>query len=86
MLISTGAKTVLEIISQKSVTHAPQKKHAGIATSGFAVLAASFTICGTAMPTKDTGPAKAVTHALSMLEHRIRSILKAFMFTPELRA
>ena len=59
MLTSVGAKRLLAIPSQKSVTTAPHKKHPGIKTMGFAVLVISFTRCGTAMPTKEIGPSKA---------------------------
>ena len=38
------------------------------------------------MPTKEMGPAKAVTLADSTLDSRISAVRKARMFTPMLRA
>ena len=82
MLTSVGAKRVLAMPSQSKVTMAPHKKHPGINRIGFAVLTMSFTKCGTAIPTKDMGPAKAVTHAESKLESRIKSIRRSRTLTP----
>ena len=41
---------------------------AGMVINGFVVLSDNLVICGTAIPTKDIGPARAVTHAESKLE------------------
>ena len=49
---------------------------------GRAVPNSRFTRWGTAMPTKDTGPAKAVTQADSRLDSRISSTRNRLMFTP----
>ena len=49
---------------------------------GFAVLNRLFTRCGTAIPTKDIGPANAVTQAERILDRRIRATLNRSMFTP----
>lgn len=55
---SVGANTVLAKPSQNSVIIAPPRKQPGISKSGFAVFIAVFTRCGTAIPTKEIGPAK----------------------------
>ena len=53
---------------------------------GFDDFSADFTRCGTAMPTNDTGPAKAVTQAESMLARRTSTTRKRATFTPTLFA
>ena len=53
---------------------------------GRAVPNSPFARWGTAMPTKEMGPAKAVTLADSTLDSRISAVRKARMFTPMLRA
>lgn len=82
MLISVGANTVLAIPSQKSVTTAPHRKHPGIKIIGLAVFVAILTRCGTAIPTKEIGPANAVTQADSRLDKRIIVTRSAFTLTP----
>ena len=82
MLNSVGENTERAMPSQNSVMIAPPIKHAGISIKGFAVPDADFTRCGTAMPTKDIGPANAVTHAESRLERSISATLSERMFTP----
>lgn len=82
MLISVGAKTVLAIPSQNKVIIAPPKKQLGIRIKGFEVLKADFTKCGTAIPTKEIGPANAVTQEESKLESKINIILNNLTFTP----
>ena len=82
ILSSVGAKAVLAISSQISVIIAPPRKHAGIMISGFAVFKMPLMICGTAIPTKDIGPAKAVTVADKRLDARIRITRNAFILTP----
>lgn len=49
---------------------------------GFAVLNSCLIIWGTAIPTKETGPAKAVTVAERMLDNRISSIRNRLILTP----
>ena len=66
--------------------HAPPRKQAGIVTRGFAVLKRLFMSCGTAMPTKEIGPAKAVTQVDSTLESNISAARKRRAFTPMFRA
>ena len=82
ILISVGANSVLAIPSQNNVITAPNRKHPGIRIIGFAVLVISFTRCGTAIPTKEIGHAKAVTQAESILESRMSPIRRSFTFTP----
>ena len=76
---SVGANNVRASKSQKRQNTAPPSIHAGRTANGFAVLSIPFTKCGTAIPTKDTGPAKAVTQAASRLERRISSTRKRFL-------
>ena len=61
-------------------------KHTGIITEGEEVLTRLPVRCGTATPTKDIGPAKAVTEAASRLDVTISIILSAPTFTPILSA
>ena len=49
---------------------------AGMVINGFVVLSDNLVICGTAIPTKDIGPARAVTHAESKLESNTIHTLK----------
>ena len=57
-------------------------KQAGMIKIGFAVFIRLFTRWGTAIPTKDTGPAKAVTQEERMLESSIRAMRNLRMLTP----
>ena len=68
--------------SQNRQNTPPPKKHAGIIHSGSADLNRDFIRCGTAMPTKEMGPAKAVTQADSTLDNRISAVRKARRGTP----
>jgi hypothetical protein len=86
MLSSVGAKAVLAMSSQTRVMILPPIKQAGIMIIGFAVFNNPLIICGTAIPTNDIGPAKAVTVADNRLETSISKILKARISTPILRA
>ena len=61
---------------------APPKKQAGIISTGFAVPNRLFIRWGTAIPTKEMGPAKAVTQADKRLDSSTRAARKARMFTP----
>ena len=81
MLSSVGAKTVLAIRSQNRQNTAPPRKQAGITRIGFAVFRRLFAMWGTAIPTKEIGPAKAVTQAERILESRIRRIRNSLIFT-----
>ena len=83
---SVGEKTVLAIRSQPIQKTAPHKKDTGIMKIGFDDLRSTLHMCGTAMPTKEMGPAKAVTQADRMLERRIRSTRKRLTWTPRLWA
>ena len=83
---STGENRVLARRSQRTQNRAPHKKDAGIIRIGFDVFSNCREICGTAMPTKETGPAKAATQDESMPVIRTSSIRNAFIFTPRLLA
>ena len=72
---SVGANRTLASRSQNRQKTLPPRKHAGIITSGFAVRNRRFISCGTAIPTKEIGPANAVTQADRTLESRIRMTL-----------
>lgn len=79
---SVGANSVRAIRSQNRQQMPPPKKHAGIIRIGFAVRNRFLMSCGTAIPTKDTGPANAVTHADKILESSTRSTRNSRMLTP----
>ena len=78
ILSSVGEKAILAIRSQNMQNTAPPRKVPGITTIGLDVFRSLFTRKGTAMPTKDMGPAKAVTVAERMLESIIRMILSGY--------
>ena len=82
MLTSVGAKAVRAMRSQNRQNTPPPRKQAGIIHSGSADLNRDFIRCGTAMPTKEMGPAKAVTQADSTLDNRISAVRKARRGTP----
>ena len=82
MFSSKGAKASLAMRSQNIQNAAPPKKVAGITMSGLDVFKAPLTRKGTAIPTKEMGPAKAVTVAEKMLEITINAILKILILTP----
>lgn len=86
MLNSVGANIVLEIISQIMQKILPPRKQAGIINIGFEVFIIILIICGTAIPTNDTGPANAVTTAERNPERTISSVRSIFTFTPALAA
>ena len=65
---------------------APLRNVAGMTTMGLAVFRKRLVRWGTAMPTKEMGPAKAVTQADSRLDSTISAVRKTLMFTPMLRA
>ena len=70
---SVGASAILAMRSQIIQKTEPARKDAGITTRGLVVPRALRVKKGTAMPTKDIGPAKAVTVAERMLE-RLKAI------------
>ena len=86
MLSSVGANAIRAIRSQNIQNTAPPKKLAGITTSGLDVPRARFIRNGTAMPTKEIGPANAVTVAERTLEIKIRATRNRFTLTPMLCA
>ena len=83
---SVGEKTVRATRSQKTQNTAPHTKEAGTMRMGFEDLRSIRHMCGTAMPTKEMGPAKAVTQAERTLERRMSSTRKRLTLTPKLRA
>ena len=83
---SAGAKAVLAMRSQNRQKTAPPKKHPGIMRRGLELRNMLFTKWGTAIPTKDTGPAKAATTADKILEHKIRAARNCKRLTPRLLA
>ncbi len=84
MLSSVGAKRVLAMRSEKRQNTAPPRKHAGNMTIGFCVFMRFLIRWGTATPTKETGPANAVTTADSTLDRRITAIRRRSTLTPRL--
>ena len=82
ILSSVGAKAVLAIRSQIIQKTPPPIKVAGMITSGFAVPRDRFMRNGTAIPTKEIGPANAVTVAESTLDKKISNTRKRFTSTP----
>ena len=83
---SSGANAIRAIRSHIIQKTPPPRKVAGITTSGLEVPRLRFTRYGTAIPTKEIGPANAVTQADSTLDVRISMIRKNLMFTPILCA
>ena len=83
---SSGANAILAIRSHIIQKTAPPRKVPGIIISGLDVLKLLFIRKGTAIPTKEIGPANAVTVADKMLESRIRATRKKRIFTPMLWA
>lgn len=79
MEISVGANIHLASTSQKRQNTAPPKKQAGIITIGLAVPKRHFMRWGTAMPTKEIGPAKAVTQADKRLDNKISTTRSNFI-------
>ena len=79
MASSVGAKAVLATRSLNIQKAAPHRKDAGMITRGFEVFISIFETWGTAIPTKEIGPAKAVTVAESRLESIISIHLKSLI-------
>ena len=83
---SRGAKAILAIRSHIIQKTAPPRKVPGQIISGLDVPKLLFIRNGTAIPTKEIGPAKAVTVADKILESKIKATRKNLMFTPMLCA
>ena len=83
---SVGEKRLLAIRSLKRQNALPIRKDAGMITLGLPDLKSSLATCGIAIPTKDTGPAKAVTVAERILDNIISAVLKALTFMPRVVA
>ena len=79
---SVGANMVRASRSQNRQKAAPPRKQAGIIRMGFAVPNKFLTRWGTAIPTKDTGPAKAVTQADKTLDNSTSRIRNTCTFRP----
>lgn len=86
ILSSVGANILLAKRSLTRQKMAPEKKDAGIRIMGLEDLSVSLIKKGTAIPMKDTGPAKAVTQEDKILESTIIKILQTLTFTPTLFA
>lgn len=82
MLSSVGANSVLAIKSQNRQKTPPPRKHPGIIRIGFDVRKRFFTKWGAAIPTKDTGPAKAVMQADKMLDKTTKATRNRRMLIP----
>ena len=83
---SDGAKTTREIKSQNKQKTDPNKNDPGMSTIGFDVFISIRMMCGTAIPTKEIGPANATTVAESMLDNTMIAILVKRIFVPIERA
>ena len=82
MLSSVGAIHFLASRSQNRQNTLPPRKHAGIMSNGFVVPNSLRISCGTAIPTKEIGPANATIHAESTLDNTTRRIRRVRIFTP----
>ena len=74
MASSVGAKIVRAMRSHTRQNTAPSRNVPGKTTAGFEELKSSFVRCGTAMPTNETGPANATTHADNRLEDQLLKV------------
>lgn len=79
---SVGENNVLASRSLNRQNTAPPRKHPGITMMGFAVLNSCLIIWGTAIPTKDTGPAKGCHCSGKNTDNRISSIRNRLILTP----
>ena len=86
MVSSVGEKAVRAMRSQARQNTLPVRKVAGMSTMGREGRKIRRVMWGTAMPTKEMGPAKAVTQADRMLDRRIRATRKPLTLTPMLLA
>ena len=83
---SVGANRLRAIRSHSRQNAAPPSAQPGSTRSGFALPSVCFTRCGTAMPTKEIGPANAVTQAASRLDSSTSTTENARTDTPTLAA
>ena len=86
ILSSVGENMLLAIKSLKRENMTPKRHAAGMMILGFSDLKIILAICGMAIPTKEMGPAKAVTVAERMLDTTIRVNLKRFISMPRVPA
>ena len=83
MLTSVGAKAVRgDQIAEQAERAAAEEGRRDDQMSGSAVPNRDFMRCGTAMPTKEMGPANAVTQADRTLESKISAVRNARRWTP----
>ena len=83
---SVGANRLRAMRSQSRQNAAPPSAQPGRTCKGLALPSAPLTRWGTAMPTKEIGPAKAVTQAASRLERSTSAMLNGRTATPTLLA
>ena len=83
---SVGANRLRAIRSHSKQKVAPPSAQPGSTYSGLALPSACRTKCGTAIPTKEIGPANAVTQAASRLDSSTSAAENARTGTPTLRA
>ena len=86
MASSVGANTVRATRSHTRQNTAPKRKLPGRMREGFEEENILFVRCGTAIPTKETGPAYATTHAERREESKRRSTRNSLTFMPMLCA
>ena len=86
MLNSVGAKTVRASQSLNRQNTLPPRKQPGISTSGLVSANSQRIRCGTAIPTKETGPANAATQPDKMLDKITIKKRRCATLTPMLLA
>lgn len=82
IFISTGAKAVRARRSENPTKALPRRNEHDIIIDGLSVFMMRRIKHGTAIPTKEIGPAKATTSAERRLEIRITAMRRTFTFTP----
>ena len=83
---SVGANRLRAMRSHSRQNAAPPRQQPGRTNSGRALPSSCLTRCGTAMPTKEIVPAKAVTQAASRLESSTSVRENRLTLTPTLWA
>ena len=83
---SRGAKAILAIRSHIIQKTAPPRNVPGMIISGLDVPKLLFIRNGTAIPTKEIGPANATIHAERILDSNIITTRNTLIFTPILCA
>ena len=85
ILSSVGANIILASKSQNRQNTAPPRKQAGIIYMGFVLFSMLFTMCGTAIPTNDIGPANATILRKAGLKAEPEAPGCALCLRPDLR-